>query len=193
MTAQAGRLRIIGGSHRGRRIQTPLGSDARPTGDRVREALFNILVNGLADAPALSGASVLDACAGSGALGIEALSRGAKHAIFFDIDRAAVRQIASNLDVLGLRDRADVQRMDVRRPSAGTPCTILFLDPPYDSDTAQIGPEALAHRGWLAPGSLCVIETRRGADLDCGAEFRPLDARTYGDTSLHFLSWLGQV
>ena len=84
MTAQPGRLRIIGGSHRGHRIEIPTGSDARPTGNRVREALFNILMNGLAEAPQLPGARVLDACAGSGALGIEALSRGAAACCFVD-------------------------------------------------------------------------------------------------------------
>ena len=191
MTAQPGRLRIIGGSHRGHRIEIPTGSDARPTGNRVREALFNILMNGLAEAPQLPGARVLDACAGSGALGIEALSRGADHAVFLDTDRAAVRQIVTNLDALGLSDRADVRRMDAGRPTAGAPCAILFLDPPYDSDTAQTAPGALAAAGWLAPEALCVIETRRSAALNCGAEFMPVDTRRYGDTSLNFLIWLG--
>lgn len=187
MSSQPGRLRIIGGTHRGRRIEIPPGSDARPTGDRVRESLFNILVNGLADAPGLADARVLDACAGSGALGIEALSRGAGQAVFFDTDRAAVRQITDNLAALGLTERADVRRADTTRPPAGAPCDFIFLDPPYDSDTAQVAPGALARAGWVAPGGLCVIETRRGTGLDFGDDFAPVDARSYGDTSLHFL------
>lgn len=191
MTAHVGRLRIIGGSHRGRRIEIPPGSDARPTGDRVREALFNIIMNGPADAPDLADARILDACAGSGALGIEALSRGAAHAVFLDTDRAAVRQITANLDALDLSERADVRRMDVTRPTAGSPCAILFLDPPYDSETAHVAPAALAQAGWIDPGGLLVIETRRGTEIDCGTGFKTVDMRSYGDTSLHFVIWSG--
>jgi len=187
--SQPGRLRIIGGTHRGRRIEIPPGSDARPTGDRVREALFNILASGIANAPGLRDARVLDACAGSGALGIEALSRGAAHAVFFDIDRPARVQIDVNLDALGLGDRGDVQRADATKPPAGTPCDIVFLDPPYDSEVAQTAPAALAENGWIAPGGLIVIETRRGTDIDCGPGFETVDTRSYGDTSLHFVIW----
>lgn len=189
MRSQPGRLRIIGGTHRGRRIEIPPGSDARPTGDRVREALFNILASGIADTPGLDAAQVLDACAGSGALGIEALSRGAAHALFFDIDRPARVQIGTNLDTLGLSERANVQRMDATKPSAGTQCDIVFLDPPYDSDIAQTAPAALAENGWITPGGLIVIETRRGKDIDCGPGFETVDTRSYGDTSLHFVTW----
>ena len=187
MRSQPGRLRIIGGTHRGRRIEIPPGSDARPTGDRVREALFSILASGVTDAPGLKDARVLDACAGSGALGIEALSRGAAHAVFFDTDRPARVQIGVNLDALGLADRGDVQRADATRPPAGAPCDIIFLDPPYDSEVAQAAPAALADAGWIAPGALIVIETRRGKDIDCGPGFETADTRSYGDTSLHFV------
>ena len=186
MRSQPGRLRIIGGTHGGRRIEIPPGSDARPTGDRVREALFSILASGIGDTQGLDDARVLDACAGSGALGIEALSRGAAHAVFFDIDRPARVQIGANLDALGLSERADVQRMDATKPPAGTACDIVFLDPPYDSEVAQA---ALAENGWIAPGGLIVIETRRGKEIDCGPGFETIDTRSYGDTSLHFVTW----
>tara|TARA_R110002110_G_scaffold376568_2_gene586883 strand:+ start:396901 stop:397476 length:576 start_codon:yes stop_codon:yes gene_type:complete len=189
LRSQPGRLRIIGGTHRGRRIEIPPGSDARPTGDRVREALFSILASGVGDTAGLKDARVLDACAGSGALGIEALSRGAAHAVFFDIDRPARVQIGTNLDALGLSERADVQRMDATKPPAGTPCDIIFLDPPYDSDVAQTAPAALVENGWIAPGGLIVIETRRGKEIDCGPGFEIIDTRHYGDTSLHFVTW----
>ncbi|MBT4906207.1 MAG: 16S rRNA (guanine(966)-N(2))-methyltransferase RsmD [Rhodospirillaceae bacterium] len=190
MKSQAGRLRIIGGSHRGRRIEIPPGSDARPTGDRVREALFSILASGIGNAHGLDGAHVLDACAGSGALGIEALSRGAAHAVFFDIDRPARVQISVNLDALELSDRADVHRTgDATKPPAGTPCDIVFLDPPYDSEVAQTAPAALAESGWITPGGLVVIETRRGTEIDCEPGFEIVDTRSYGDTSLHFVVW----
>jgi len=187
--SQPGKLRIIGGSHGGRRIEIPPGSDARPTGDRVREALFSILASGVADAPGLKDARVLDACAGSGALGIEALSRGAAHAVFFDIDRPARVQIGANLDALGLSERADVHRTDATKPPAGAPCDIVFLDPPYDSEVAQSAPAALADSGWVASGGLIVIETRRGTEIDCGPGFETVDTRSYGDTSLHFVIW----
>lgn len=189
MRSQPGRLRIIGGTHRGRRIEIPPGSDARPTGDRVREALFSILASGVGDTAGLNDARVLDACAGSGALGIEALSRGAAHAVFFDTDRPARAQIGVNLDALGLGERADVHRMDATKPSAGTPCDIVFLDPPYDSEIAQRAPAALAENGWISPGGLIVIETRRGKEIDCGPDFEIIDTRSYGDTSLHFVAW----
>mgnify|MGYP005630342095 FL=1 len=189
MRSQPGRLRIIGGTHGGRRIEIPPGSDARPTGDRVREALFSILASGIGDTQGLDDARVLDACAGSGALGIEALSRGAAHAVFFDIDRPARVQIGANLDALGLSERADVQRMDATKPPAGTACDIVFLDPPYDSEVTQAAPAALAENGWIAPGGLIVIETRRGKEIDCGPGFETIDTRSYGDTSLHFVTW----
>ena len=183
MRSQPGRLRIIGGSHRGRRIEIPAG--ARPTGDRIRESLFNIIANG--DIVEIAGARVLDGCAGSGALGIEALSRGAAHAVFLDTDRAALRQIEANLDTLDLANRAEVRRMDVTRPTPGTPCEIVLLDPPYDSDIAQTAPAALAASGWIAEGGLCVVETRRGVALNDVPGFDTVDARSYGDTTLHFL------
>lgn len=190
MKSQPGRLRIIGGTHRGRRIEIPAGSDARPTGDRVREALFSIITSGIGDAPDLRDARVLDACAGSGALGIEALSRGAAHATFFDTDRPARVQIGLNLDALGLSNQADVHRTaDATKPPAGTACDIVFLDPPYDSDVAQTAPAALAASGWIAPSGLIVIETRRGTAIDCGPGFETVDTRSYGDTSLHFVIW----
>lgn len=187
MRSQPGKLRIIGGSHRGRRIEIPPGSNARPTGDRVREALFSILASGIGGTAGLQDARILDACAGSGALGIEALSRGAAHAVFFDIDRPARVQIGVNLDALGLSERADVHRADATKPPAGTPCDIVFLDPPYDSDVAHSAPAALAESGWIAPGGLIVIETRRGTEIDCGPGFETIDIRSYGDTSLHFV------
>lgn len=191
MSRKAGRLRIIGGTHRGRLIDIPPGEKARPTGDRVREALFSILTSGIGDTPGLAGRHVLDACAGSGALGIEALSRGAAHATFLDTDPIAVSQLRRNLDALGLSDGASVKRANAERPPAGDPCEIIFLDPPYDSETAQIAPAALAAAGWIAPGGLLVIETRRGTEITLDAGFALLNLRSYGDTSLHFIVWNG--
>ena len=192
MTLQAGRLRIIGGTHRSRRIEIPPGENARPTGDRVREALFSILASGGGGGPDLVDSHVLDACAGSGALGIEALSRGAVQATLFDTDPRAVTQIRQNLEALDLTDRATVERADAGKPPAGRPCQIVFLDPPYGSNTAQIAPVALAAAGWIAPGGLLVIETRRGTDIAPGDGFAPLDERSYGDTTLHFIAWTGR-
>lgn len=191
MTRQAGKLRIIGGTHGGRRIDIPPGENARPTGDRVREALFSILTSGVGNTPGLADSRVLDACAGSGALGIEALSRGASQAIFFDTDPRAVSQIRQNLEALDLADRASVQRADASKPPAGEPCNVVFLDPPYDSDTAQAAPAALAAAGWITTGGILVIETRRETAISLGDGFETVDERNYGDTTLHFIARTG--
>jgi 16S rRNA (guanine966-N2)-methyltransferase len=122
-------MRVVAGTARGRRITAPEGNDVRPTSDRVREALFNAL----GSLGAVEGATVLDLFAGSGALGIEALSRGADRAVFVDADRSARRAVAANLDVTGFSDRAEVVASDAFRyaGSAGTTFDLVLLDPPY--------------------------------------------------------------
>jgi len=182
----AGRIRIIAGTHRGRMIDVPPGDVARPTGARVREALFSILLH---MEPGVSGSTILDACAGSGALGFEALSRGASHATFFDTDRTARETIADTADDLGFGDQTTVKRADIRHPSVnrGDPCDLVFLDPPYASDIAAQAPAILAETGWIGPDSLLVIETRQTAPVIPESGFEVVDSRTYGDTALFFL------
>ena len=179
-------MRIVAGTHGGRRLTTPPGRDTRPTSDRVREALFSILEargGKGADAGALDGARVLDLFAGSGALGLEALSRGAASAVFVDSSRSAVEAVRANLAALGLaaavhrRDAAAALRDAAAR---GDAYDLVFLDPPYRSAaglTAQLR-EALP--AVLAPGARVVAESDRRVPLDLGLAVT--DARRYGDT-----------
>jgi 16S rRNA (guanine966-N2)-methyltransferase len=180
-------MRVIAGRAGGRRLAAPPGAATRPTADRVREALFSIL--GPPDRDAL----VLDLFAGAGALGIEALSRGAARAVFVDRSRAAVRCVRRNLDELGLTAAAEVHqdhapRFAARLADAGGPAfTWIFLDPPYDSD---LGPLALAELGradLLVPHGVAVFEhdRRRAPDERYGVLVKA-DDRRYGDTELSF-------
>src|SRR5262245_64887658 len=148
-------LKIVGGKHRGRTIAAPEGQGTRPTASRAREALFNILAHANWRDDGISpliDVRVLDAFAGSGALGLEALSRGAAHATFLDNDAAAVKLIGENLRKLGETGSARVMRADATRPPPSREaCDLVFLDPPYRSGLAAPALSALAHMGWLKP------------------------------------------
>ena len=182
-------LRIIAGKHGGRRIATPAGDFARPTSERVREALFSILES----RRALADARVLDACAGSGALGLEALSRGAAHVTFFDTSRRALKVIADNIATLAEESATDVRQVDVTNPpQAVAACTLVFLDAPYRSDVAERALPALLAAGWLADGALVVVESERGAELTLPAGFRDAVCRAYGSTELLFVEFEGR-
>ncbi len=147
-------LRIIGGEWRGRRIRFPGVAGIRPTPDRVRETLFNWL------AAVVSGSRCLDLFAGSGALGLEALSRGAARVSFVERDREAARSLRETAEKLA-PDRASVAQADALAWLAGTPTPfdIVFLDPPYESNLLAASMHALDTRGWLAPGASIYIET----------------------------------
>ncbi|MFN3076129.1 MAG: 16S rRNA (guanine(966)-N(2))-methyltransferase RsmD [Alphaproteobacteria bacterium] len=184
-------MRIIGGAWRGRTLTAPAGTAVRPTSDRVREALFNVLLHRF-DNPPLAGARVLDAFAGSGAMGLEALSRGAVHATFLDQDQAALMALRNNLQTLKVREAASVLAHDVcRPPPAAVPCTFAFLDPPYDRDVAGMALAKLAATGWLAMGALCSVELRAGTPLPPPDGFTCLDQRTWGPAAVVFLRWKG--
>ncbi len=181
-------LRIVGGRHGGRRIATPAGDFARPTSDRVREALFSILES----LHVLDGARVLDGCAGSGALGLEALSRGAAHVTFFDTSRRALKVVGDNIAALEETAATDVRQADVANPPPATDaCALVFLDAPYRSGTADQALPSLAAAGWLADGALLVVETERSAELILPGSFSETDCRSYGSTELHFLEYGG--
>lgn len=183
-------LRIVGGKHGGRRIAAPAGDFARPTSERVREALFSILDS----KRLLDGARVLDGCAGSGALGLEALSRGAAHATFFDTNRRALKVVADNIATLQEAASTDIHQADVTDPpkadGAGA-CSVVFLDAPYRTDIAERALPALTAAGWLADGGLVVVETGRNAALALPVGFGEIDCRPYGSTELHFLEFGG--
>lgn len=170
-------MRVVAGEFRGRKLVAPAGDATRPTADRVREALFSILGD-------ISGLRVLDLYAGSGALGIEALSRGAAAAVFVDSSQAAVTAIRRNLSELGLE--APVQRRDalvyLATAAAGDPYDLVFADPPYDS-ALRIGPD-LAERlpPILSEDAVIVTESNKRAPLEL--PFPLLRERSYGDTRI---------
>lgn len=190
-------MRIVSGDFRGKTLIAPAGAKTRPTSDRARQAIFNILEH----APwseGVRGRRVIDLFAGSGALGFEALSRGASFCLFVETDEAARGAIRENVDALsphgGLFGRTRVHRRDATslgvRPGADGPAfDLAFLDPPYAKGLGEIALARLAEGGWLAPGALVVFE--RGVDEPDFevAGFERLDARDYGAARVHFLRW----
>lgn len=177
-------IKVVGGRHRGRSIATPEGDTTRPTSSRARESLFNILTHASwrddGTSPLID-ARVLDAFAGSGALGIEALSRGAAHATFLDSDAAAIKLIGENLRKLGETANAKVIRADATRPPASREgCDLAFLDPPYRSGQAAPTLAALVEAGWLKPGAIATVELANTEDMLPPPGFVPIDERRYG-------------
>src|SRR5260221_13835165 len=163
-------LRIVGGVHRGRRLTAPPGETVRPTSDRAREALFNILSHGQFAAEGLpfAGRPVLDAFAGTGALGLEALSRGASAAVFIETEREALTALRRNIATLGEEDSAHIVAGDATRPPpAAIVCAVALLDPPYGSGLAAPALAALAGAGWLVENALAIVEgaAREGLPL----------------------------
>jgi 16S rRNA (guanine966-N2)-methyltransferase len=180
-------VRIVAGKHRGRRIDAPDGWDVRPTSDRVRESLFSILCQGAATLP--EDTRVLDVFAGSGALGLEALSRGADFATFMDKDPRSVEQISENVSDLKEVPRARVLRQDATRPGhGGAPCNLVFLDPPYKQGLAPIALETLAADGWIAEGAQVVVELSKKESFEVPDDFTVDQERTYGNTRIVILA-----
>jgi 16S rRNA (guanine966-N2)-methyltransferase len=178
-------LRIIAGRHRGRRIATPEGLATRPTSDRAREALFNMLERG---DPPLRGSRFLDLFAGSGAAGLEALSRGAAETLMVDQARAAVAAIEANVRRLGEGACARVLRADACRLGAAPhPFDIAFLDPPYGGGLLGPALEGLLRGGWLAPGARVVVEVAARAPVAPPSGLAVLDERRYGAARFVFL------
>jgi 16S rRNA (guanine966-N2)-methyltransferase len=187
------RLRIVAGRLRGRTLAVPSGDAVRPTSDRAREALFNVLIHrcGRDGRFSLVGATVLDAFAGTGALGLEALSRGARHAVFLDRDAGTVRDLAVRVTDWGVAEETTVLRADTTRPPARSdgvaPASLVFLDPPYGMGLPGPALMALVEAGWLAPGALCVVETDRGEALPVPDGFDLIDDRVQGRARLRIL------
>lgn len=181
-------MRIVGGSHKGRRLTAPDGRGTRPTSDRARESLFNILAH--SPLVELDGARVVDAFAGSGALGLEALSRGAEHAWFIERDHAALAAIRANVAELRVDGQATILRTDATKPpEAPQACTLALLDAPYDKELSAPCLTALAAKGWLAPGALAVVEVAAREALPVPAGFTVEDERTYGAARVVFLTY----
>jgi 16S rRNA (guanine966-N2)-methyltransferase len=183
--------RIIAGKHRGRPLKVPVTGSVRPTADRVREALFNILAHGI-DWPGFDGISVLDVFAGSGACGLEALSRGAAHATFIDHDAAALMAIRRNAAAIGEARTVAMLKLDATRlpapaGAACAPCAFVFLDPPYESGLATSALRGLEARRWLAPGAIAVVEVAAREPIVIPPGYVLLDERAYGAARLVFL------
>ncbi len=184
-------MRIVAGQYRGRAIATPEGQNTRPTSDRARQAIFNVLEHA-PWAEGLHEARVIDLYAGSGALGFEALSRGAAFCLFVDTDDGARGAIRENMDAYGLFGRCRVHRRSAtdlgpRPGSAGEAFTLAFLDPPYAKGLGEQTLARLLEGDWLAPGAIVVFE--RGSDepeIDTPG-YERLDARDYGAARVLFL------
>jgi 16S rRNA (guanine966-N2)-methyltransferase len=181
-------MRIVAGEFRGRTINAPSGASVRPTSDRVREALFGILEH--ADY-GLAGARVIDLFAGSGALGLEALSRGASFALFVEEAASARASVWRNIESLGLTGRTRLFRRDATHLGplqAGLAAfDLAFIDPPYGLALIPPALHALQNGGWLAPGAHIIAEMRGTESLELSQGFELLDERTYGETKLLFL------
>jgi len=178
-------MRVVGGRLRGRTLATPQSGAIRPTADRLREALFNILVHAYGDP--VSEARVLDLFAGTGALGIEALSRGAAFALFIDDAAAARALVRENVAALGLGGVSKIFRRDATRLGAAQPVepfSLAFLDPPYGQGLAERALVSAQSGGWLAPGALVVVEEAAKANFATPAGFEELERRVYDDTAL---------
>jgi 16S rRNA (guanine966-N2)-methyltransferase len=181
-------MRVVGGSLGGRPLATPRSNAIRPTTDRTREALFNVLAHGFDDLP--EGARVLDLFAGTGALGIEAISRGATHCLFIEESAEGRGLIRDNVEAFGLQGRTKVFRRDATRlGDAGTiePFDLLFADPPYGKGLGELALKCARNGGWLKPNALCVLEETASAPFDIGAGFHLEDTRNYGETVIRFL------
>jgi 16S rRNA (guanine966-N2)-methyltransferase len=186
-------MRIVGGRHRGRKLVglEDANHALRPTSDRARESLFNILEHGRFSRDGTSlvrEARVLDVFCGTGAVALEALSRGAAGAVLIDKDPAAIALAHRNLAALGESARARVIQADASQPPhASEPHTLAFLDPPYRSGLAAPALTGLDRAGWLAPGAVCVVEIERREPFMAPAGFAVLDERGYGRARLVFL------
>ena len=182
-------MRIVAGKHRGRKLLAPPGTAVRPTSERARAALFNILAHGrFGPRPIYEDARVLDAFAGTGAFGLEALSRGARFATFIEKDRAARDALAANVKALGEDQRARIVAADATAPPRPDgPYDLAFLDPPYRRDLASPALVALAASGWLAPGALVIVEMAARGDFEPPEGFELLEERRYGAGRLVFL------
>jgi 16S rRNA (guanine966-N2)-methyltransferase len=188
-------MRIVGGKHRGRKLAAPLGDTVRPTSERAREALFNILAHGrYGERPVFEEARVLDVFAGTGAFGLEALSRGARFAAFIENDRTARDALAANIRAVGEESRTRLLTSDATRPPRPDgPYELAFLDPPYRSDLALPALTALAAGGWLAPQALVIVELAARSRFAPPEGFTLLEERRYGAGRLVFLRWTGST
>ena len=181
-------MRVVGGRLRGRNLASPQSREIRPTADRLRESVFNILIHAYGDP--VSGARVLDLFAGTGALGIEAISRGAAFALFVDNGTEARALLRNNVEALGLGGVTKVFRRDATNLGPAHPVepfSLAFLDPPYGKGLAEQALASLRDGGWLTKEALVVVEEAKAAGLVAPEGFTELERRAYDDTEFVFL------
>jgi 16S rRNA (guanine966-N2)-methyltransferase len=181
-------MRIVGGRLGGRTLAAPKSQAIRPTSDRLRESLFNILAHGYGDP--IAGARVLDLFAGTGALGLEAMSRGAAFALFIDDGAEARALMRQNVEALGLGGVTRIFRRDATRLGAvhpNAPFGLVFLDPPYRKGLAEKSLTSLRDGGWLAPDALVMVEEAADAGFAAPQGFAEIERRRYDDTEFTFL------
>ena len=182
-------MRIIAGRWRGRALVAPPGLATRPTSDRARQAIFDQLWHApWAGRDAVEGATVLDAFAGTGAMGLEALSRGAARGFFMEQDRAALTALRANIAACKAGDACRVLAGDVTAPpNAAAPCSLVFLDPPYGKGLVPRALVALQAKGWIAPGALIIAETGRDEEAEIPPGFEVISTREHGAARLSVL------
>lgn len=181
-------MRIVAGKFRGRALAAPESANVRPTADRVREAVFNIVASRIG--PNLTGLSVLDLFAGTGAMGIEALSRGAEGCVFVDSGVEARALLRENIQRFGVAGRARLLRRDATDLGAAGnlgPFHLVFADPPYRRNLGEAALASAVSGGWLADDALAVLEEARDAVFVPPEGFTVLDERNYGDTKVSFI------
>ena len=181
-------MRVVGGRLKGRNLASPTSREIRPTADRLRESMFNILVHAYGNP--VEGARVLDLFAGTGALGIEAISRGAAFALFVDNGAEARALLRNNVEALGLGGVTKVFRRDATNLGPAHPLppfSLAFLDPPYGKALAETALASLRDGGWLVPGALLVVEEAKAAAFTAPEGFVELERRAYDDTEFVFL------
>lgn len=188
-------MRITGGELRGRALKEPADNRVRPTSDKVRQAIFNILAHG-DFAVSLEGAKVIDLFAGTGALGLEAISRGGAFALFVDESADSRALIRENVEALALTGVTKIWRRDATDlgplgAGAGGPFTLAFLDAPYRKDLTVPALASLRQGGWLAPQALAVAETAADESIVAPDGYTLLDARSYGETKIHIFASSG--
>lgn len=191
-------MRIVSGRFKARALLSPSGKGTRPTSDRARQAIFNILEHA-AWRPFIlpENAYVLDIFAGTGALGLEALSRGAADIIFIENDRAAVTACLGNIDSFGVKGETRLMKADALHPpplpAGAAPRNLVFLDPPYGKGWGAKALSAVAAKGWLAPDAVCVMEMSKKEPEDTPSGFILADTRTYGIAEVRFMIYQGGV
>ncbi len=186
-------MRIVAGKHKGRSLEAPSGRTTRPTSDRARETVFNILAHGIADIDeaSLNDAAVVDVFAGTGALGLEAISRGAKSCIFIETDRAAIATLKNNISTLGETGAGKIISIPAEKipPPPNGPIDIAFLDAPYGKGLGILALERLVLKGWFRAGTIAVIEIGRDEEFVIPDTFQIIKDKVVGAARYLFLKY----